>query len=82
MVRDTLHLLVAMYLDLLLEVDRKREEPTPLDLHLNLALALPCVEALLRAEHETVVDVCQDYPNGKLATTTKTPITTMTIHCQ
>ena len=56
-----------------LKDDRERENPRPLDLHSDFALALPCLEALFRAEDETVVDVSGDNSHRQLATTTETP---------
>ena len=54
------------------EHDRERENPRPLDLHSDFALALPCLEAPLTAEDETVVDVSGDNSHGQLATPTET----------
>ena len=55
------------------EHDRERENPRPLDLHSDFALALPCLEAFLRAENKTVVDVSGDNSHGQLTPPSETP---------
>lgn len=55
-----------------LEHDGERENPRPLDLHSDFTFALPCLEAVFRAEDETIVDVSGDNPHGQLAPPTET----------
>lgn len=73
-------LLVTVNCDRHLEHNWERENPRLLDLHIKFALVLPCFEALIRTEHETIVDVSRDNPNGKLATPAETPNTNWFIH--
>jgi len=56
-----------------LEHDRERENPRPLDLHSDFALALPCLEAPFTAKDETIVDVSGDNSHRQLATPSETP---------
>jgi len=63
-----------------LEHDRERENPRPLDLHLDISFALPCLEAGFTAEHESIVDVSLANPNREEATTTETPNANWSIH--